>query len=311
MSIIEKAMERARKDRAEGNVGSSASKTSESVSAPKQTSAMPTTTGTVEIAPQPHITQDKNEKNSPTNDFSENGQQVTINPIKELIMANDDTLAQGGSYRMLKEYILALRKAQPDQSLFMVTSAMRNEGKTLTSCNLACALALEFDTTVLLVDLDLRAPSCHRVFGLKNQKGLSDCLLHNTPIADCLIHTGIGKLSLLCAGSRIANPAELITSKRMQNFLLEVKHRYPDRIVILDSLPLLPFAESRALSRMADGVMLVVRENVTYKRHLENALQQLQDVPLLGMVYNGASTFGSDREIYNLSYYAYEDENDE
>ncbi len=241
-----------------------------------------------------------------TNENPTQASQIKVNPSASLIMANQNTLIEGGSYRIFKEYIIALRKSQPDKSVFMITSPMKGEGKTLVTCNLACALASEFDTTVLLIDADLRAPMCHHVLGIENPpKGLSDCILHNTPISDCLIHTGIGKLSLLCAGSLIENPAELITSKKMQDLILEIKNRYPNRIIIIDSLPLLPFAESRALSRMTDGVMLVVRENVTYKRHLENALSELQDVPLLGMIYNAATTSGADKEIYDLSSYAY------
>ncbi len=310
MSIIEKAMEKARQSRAEN---------------PKQ-NQIPNLTETNQknhstterlMSASPVAKTKKNEDSVQQTTLSEQNinqpqeqsnpiESVEINPIPELIMANENALVEGGSYRILKEYIIALRKSQPDKSLFMVTSPMKGEGKTLVSCNLACALASEFDTTVLLIDVDLRAPMCHNVLGISNPpKGLSDCLLHNTPINECIIHTGIGRLSLLCAGSLIDNPAELITSKRMQDFLLEVKHRYPDRIIIVDSLPLLPFAESRALTRMTDGVMLVVRENTTHKSHLESALQQLQDVPLLGMIYNAATTTGADKEIYNLSSYAY------
>ncbi len=332
MSIIEKAMERARQERAEGKTQDSnpvvshteaqspssfkvkkmATRNTKKDTHPLQETLLLQTQEQGQKLAQEYNLIQAQEISQPEKDLSTEAaspQQRPLKPIKELIMADQNTLAQGGSYRFLKEYILALRKSEPDKSLFMITSPMRNEGKTLTSCNLACALAMEFDTTVLLIDVDLRAPSCHRVLGTTNPpKGLSDCLLYNTPITDCIIHTGIGTLSFLCAGSIIANPAELITSKRMQDFLAEVKHRYPDRIIILDSLPLLPFAESRALSRMADGVLLVIREDVTYKRHLDNALQQLHDVPLLGMVYNGANTFGTDKDIYNLSYYNYTQE---
>lgn len=226
-----------------------------------------------------------------------------IAPRPEIIMARSNVPTQGGEYRLLKEYILALRREQPDKSLFMVTSPMRNEGKTVVSCNLAATLAREFDHTVLLVDVDLRAPTCHKMMGLPDRpKGLSDCLIHNDPFSEHVIHTGIGRLSMLCAGSPINNPAELVTSRRMQKFLLEIKHRYPDRIVLLDTLPVVPFSESRALSRMVDGILLVVRENVTGKAHLDSALCSLEGSPMLGVVYNGASSFGTDKEIFDLVY---------
>ncbi len=326
MSIIEKAMEKARQERATMQNTSPNAKEGmqETLKAPLHHEPKSMSNEAVQTSLKEHVVAEKHmapvdattsstiatEKNVAITVEEEQEERTTqINPIPELIMASQEALTLGGSYRLLKEYIIALRKSQPEKSLFMITSPMRNEGKTLTSCNLACALAAEFDTTVLLIDVDLRAPSCQRVLGVKNPpKGLSDCLMHNTPITDCLIHTGIGKLSLLCAGSIIDNPAELTTSKRMQDFLLEVKHRYPDRIIILDSLPLLPFAESRALSRMVDGVILVVRENVTYKSHIEASLQHLQDVPLLGMVYNAATAYGTEKDIFNYSYYGYDAE---
>ncbi len=341
MSIIEKAMEKAQKERAQSQTEPT-STPSHRHPAEQDTSGTPQepvqnsshvqeekrqVENSAQMSPV-HTAQEKTDKHDESPTLKQNQQEATpaedcvspatatqeqqdteqgatrINPIPELIMATEQALTYGGSYRLLKECIIATRKSQPDRNLFMITSAMRNEGKTITSCNLACALAMEFDTTVLLIDVDLRAPSCHRVLGVKNPpKGLSDCLLHNTPITDCLIHTGIGKLSLLCAGSITEKSAELVTSKRMQDFLAEVKHRYPDRIIILDSLPLLPFAESRALSRMVDGVMLVVRENVTYKRHVETALEQLQDVPLMGIIYNAATAYGAEKDILNYTYY--------
>lgn len=226
-----------------------------------------------------------------------------VAPRPELIMACANTSFVGGEYRLLKERILAVRKERPDAALFMVTSPMRSEGKTLVSCNLAAALAKEFDHTALLIDADLRAPACHWMLGIPGRpRGLSDCLLHDDPVSENLIHTGIGRFSLLCAGSAIDNPAELATSRRMQEFLQEIKYRYPDRIIIIDTLPLVPFSESRALSRMVDGILLVVRENVTARAHLESALHFLEGSPVLGVVYNGVGSFGSDKEVFEFAY---------
>lgn len=227
---------------------------------------------------------------------------IEVRPVPELIMARSADLSQGGEYRLLKEYLLALRKYQPALNMFMITSAMRNEGKTMVSCNLSATLAHEFDHTVLLIDADLRAPSCHRMLGITRPRGVCDCLLRGSPISEVLIHTGLGKLALLGAGDPIDNPAELFTSSIMRDFLFELKHRYSDRIIIIDTPPLLPFAETRALSRLVDGVILVARENVTAKNHLDAALRTLEGTPLLGVVYNDTVSYGTDKEIYETPY---------
>lgn len=225
---------------------------------------------------------------------------VHVTPAPELIMADPARYNLGGEYRLLKETLLALRKDHPNKNMFMVASAMRNEGKTVVACNLAATLAHEFDHTVLLIDADLRSPSCHAMFGLQRPKGLSDCLLHSVPFSDALIRTDLGRLSFLGAGSNISNPAELFTSNLMRDLLQEIKQRYPDRITIIDSAPLLPFAETRALSRIVDGIILVARENITAKNHFDSALKTLDGCPLLGVVYNDASSYGSDKEIFDL-----------
>ncbi len=233
----------------------------------------------------------------------ESSRLVRINPVPELVMCQPKAASLGGSYRLLKERLLAMRKERPDINLFMISSPMREEGKTLVSCNLASAMALEFDHTVLLIDADLRAPTCHKMFGIPGRpKGLADCFLDDVPFSDVVMHMDLGRLSLLCAGSATGNPSELFTSNRMQKFLLEIKHRYPDRIVIIDTVPLLPFAESRALTRVVDGVVLVVREKVTAKAHLESTLRILEGSPLLGVAYNGTGSYGADKEIFELVY---------
>ncbi len=207
----------------------------------------------------------------------------------------------GEEYRLLKERLLSMRKKN-SMNLFMVTSPMRHEGKTLVSCNLALSLAHEFDHTALLIDADMRAPRCHGMFGLKRGPGLADCLLHVRHFGEALVHTGLGRLAFLPAGAPVPSPAELFSSNRLQDLLREIKQRYPDRIIIIDTSPILPFAETRALSRLMDGTLLVVRENVTTRNHLESALQCLENSPLLGLVYNDVGNYGPEREVFNLSY---------
>ena len=207
----------------------------------------------------------------------------------------------GEEYRLLKERLLSI-SSDKGMNLFMITSPMRNEGKTQVACSLALSLAQDFDHTTLLIDADLRSPACHKRLGLTRGAGLVDCLHEEISLEKALVRTGTGALSFLSAGRPAANLAELFSSNRMRELLHEIKHRYHDRLIIIDSSPLLPFAESRAISRVVDGVMMVARENVTLKAHLESALRFLQGGNVLGLVYNDAGNFGADKEIFSLSY---------
>ena len=114
-----------------------------------------------------------------------------------------------------------------------VTSPGYGEGKTLTAVNLAVSLAMEMTQTVLLVDANLRNPSVHELFGLKNCPGFADYLLDNQVIEDLLVHPGIGRFVLLPGGRAISNSTEILTSPKMLALVEEFKDRYPSRIVIL------------------------------------------------------------------------------
>ena len=281
MSIIERAMEKARQSATSPNAGLSPSVKSPGFSA---------ASASHEAARKPFAVSRQT-----------NQTPLRVAPVPELIMATPNSV-QGGAYQLLKQYFLAYRKKHEPMSLFMVTSAMRNEGKTMVANNLAVTLAYEYDIRVMLIDADLRAPCCHKMMGIKREKGLSDILLHGTPFEEVLVHTGLGRLSMIGAGSQIEKPDELFTSTLMSNFLHEVKERYFDRVVIIDTVPLLPFPESRALSQQVDGIILVARENVTAKAHLDEALSELEGLPLMGVVYNDASNYGTDREVFELPY---------
>ena len=208
----------------------------------------------------------------------------------------------GEEYRLFKEKLLAIQKSDRSKNMFLITSPMRNEGKTHVACNLARSLAQELDHTVLLIDADMRSPSCHRMLGIPRPEGLSDCLARGKKFWEVLIHTGVGRLSFLSSGHPVPNAAELFASNMMRDLLMEIKQRYDDRIILIDTTPILPFAETRSLSRLADGVILVVRENVTVKSHLEATMRLLKDSNFIGAVYNDAQNQGADKDIFDLRY---------
>ena len=186
-----------------------------------------------------------------------------------LVSLNDIVSPAAEEFRKLKQNLVRLTKKKGFQNTIVITSGTVGEGKSVTSTNLAISLAQEFDHTVLLVDADLRKPSCHELLCMDQGYGLSDCLLEGTDVSKAIIRTGIGKLSFLPAGTPMANPGELLASQRMATVLREMKERYSDRFLIIDTPPVLPFAESRTLARLADMVVLVVREQRLSKYEFE------------------------------------------
>jgi protein-tyrosine kinase len=223
-----------------------------------------------------------------------------------LVTITDPTSPVAEEYRKLKEMVLkATRTAEGFRNTLMVTSALAGEGKTVTSLNLAACLAQEYDHTVLVVDADLRKPSCAKYLGIEPGPGISDCLLKGTPFSEALIHTGIGKLAFLPAGSPVDNPAELFSSHRMRDLLMEMKHRYPDRYIVIDTPPVLPFAETRTLGAIADGVILVVKEGVPSQDEIRESVDALRGATILGIVYNQADLSGINKPYSNYYYDRY------
>lgn len=207
-------------------------------------------------------------------------------------------------YRKLKSALVKMTTGEEFRNCLMVTSSVPCEGKTLTAVNLALSLAQGFDHTVLLVDADLRRPSVHRYLNVEQGPGLAEVLSGEAGLGETIIGTGIGKLSIIRAGRVIDNPAELFSSQRTRAMLQELKSRYPDRYIILDTPPVLPFAEARSLAHLVDGVLFVVMERLAAQANIKEALDSLKGAPLLGVVYNAAE--GGALEGRYAHYYGYE-----
>jgi exopolysaccharide/PEP-CTERM locus tyrosine autokinase len=191
-------------------------------------------------------------------------------------------------YRKLKSVILHLTKGEPRRNTLLVTSSLSGEGKSITSINLACALARDYDHTVLLVDADLRKPSLHKYLNFEPKTGLLQCLKNNVPLSQALVKTGLGKLVVLPAGGVAEDPNELLASDQMKALVEEMKNRYPDRYIIFDTPPSCLFADSQVLSSHVDGVLFVVREGVASPKQIRDSLEGLHGSKVLGAVYNDA-----------------------
>ena len=213
-------------------------------------------------------------------------------------------------FRKLRTQLLTLNLPGQPKTI-MVTSASQGEGKTLVATNLATILAHDLHSYALLVDADLRNPALSRWFGLQNGHGLSDYLTGNAEIPDLLLKTRIDKLTVLSSGTVRDNPVELIGSKRMEALVQELKNRYSDRYIIFDSSPLLATTEPSVLTKLVDGIILVVRAGMTPRETVKQALSTINTEKILGVVLNdlelrskdlNARYFGTSRYYYRYGY---------
>jgi exopolysaccharide/PEP-CTERM locus tyrosine autokinase len=231
-----------------------------------------------------------------------------VEPVKVenpyIVTINDPDSPIAEEYRRLKSMLI--RETKSDfLNTIMITSSVDSEGKSLTSINLAISMAQEIDHSMLLIDTDLRKPMIGNYLGIKYKYGLSDYLSRDIDLSEVLIRTGIGNLVLLPAGRPVANPVELLSSGKMKNLIKELKQRFMDRYIIVDTPPILAFAEGIALASCVDGIVFVVMEGRANKKSVENALNLIKSSKVLGIVFNNASMTNLDGQSYRYSSYRY------
>ncbi len=172
----------------------------------------------------------------------------------------------------------------------MITSAVPGEGKSYIATNLAMSIATERDSTVLLVEADPTRPALTELFGIPAGRGLMDLLAQpRLEVADVLVKTSINRLSFIPAGSPQEHATELLASGAMERLVDQLASRYPDRIVIFDSPPLLAAPEARVLARHMGQIVMVVEAEKTTHSVAQQALALIESCPLVMMVLNKAS----------------------
>ncbi|NLI80367.1 MAG: polysaccharide biosynthesis tyrosine autokinase [Deltaproteobacteria bacterium] len=204
-----------------------------------------------------------------------------------LVVLNDPYSHMAECFRFLRYKVIRPPSGVPPRTI-LVTSALMGEGKTFVACNLAVSISQSLEEQVLLIDADLRSPGVHEVFGLRAyREGLSTYLAGQLPLPEVLRKTEIPKLSILPAGNSTVIPAELLSSARMKGLIREVRDRYADRFVIIDTSPLELTSETAVLVHEVDAVILVVRHGQTPRDAVKSAVGKIQKKKLLGIVYNG------------------------
>lgn len=197
----------------------------------------------------------------------------SVNPY--LVMFHEPAGFRAEQVRGLRNRLVAMNPDGEPKTL-VVTSAVRGEGKTVSALNLAMAFAELERQRVVLVDADLRRPSCERYLNLNAQAGLTDVLLGQASVEKLLRPAGYRQLMLLGAGTRVDNPAEVLSSSRLDQLLQRLKENY--QYVVIDSPPVLPSTDAGVLSAAADGTVLCVRLEHSQKKQSREALQTLSDM---------------------------------
>ena len=206
--------------------------------------------------------------------------------------ANLITLAQPRSaaseaYRSLRTNLMFSSVEDPIRTL-LVTSAARDDQKSITLANLAVTFAQGGNKTIL-VDADLRQPKQQEIWGISNGRGLSGMMLDDLAISDPpLQDSEVGNLQIVTAGDLPPNPADLLGGKRMDAIIAALKERAD--YVLFDSPPILAATDAALLGIKLDGALLAIRAGDTRRDHTAQARQALErvHVRIVGAVLTNA-----------------------
>ena len=227
------------------------------------------------------------------------------------VVVMDSERGYADAYHQLRANLQFVSAVQGNVRSYLITSAEPGEGKTTTAVNLAVAIALT-GKPVVLVDGDLRRPSLHRVFGLRNDRGLSNLLAEaDLDVLPIVQDSGIDNLQVLPSGPKPPDPARLLALGGMARVVRELTRS--GRIVIIDSPPVLGFADTLEMAGVSQGVVLVVSAGRTRTEILRRAIATLEKTHLngagtiLGVVMNRYSPprIGYYRYGYYYRYYSY------
>ncbi|MDX1776175.1 MAG: polysaccharide biosynthesis tyrosine autokinase, partial [Desulfobulbales bacterium] len=221
---------------------------------------------------------------------------------EDLITIKQPRAVASESYRSIRTRIVFSSPEHAPKSM-LITSVTGEEGKTLTSANLAITMA-QAGSKVILLDCDMRKPRLHRLLGLNRDRGVSNVLVGDCNLDEVIVETKIPNLHAISCGPIPPNPSELLGSSAMVNLIAGLGREY-DRIVI-DSPPLAAVTDAIVLAKIVDGTVVVLQANSTPKEMAKNVLHHLQVVKahILGVVLNKVD-LQKNAYYYRQNYYHY------
>jgi capsular exopolysaccharide synthesis family protein len=231
-----------------------------------------------------------------------NGSKQQAHPI--LIVDDHHRSSFAEAFRSLRTSVLLSNAERPPRTI-LFTSSSPGEGKTTTAVNMALSLA-QTGARVIVVDGDLRKPGLHKMFGMKNQPGLSTYLTRAIDLPTVVDHNRFENLSVIPSGPIPPNPSELLSSSKMREAVKLLSQQYD--FVVIDSPPI-STPDALILSTLVDGVIMVIRCGQTPRDLVHRAKQSLDDVnaKIFGVVLNRVDVNQDGYYYYYYRYY-YSDE---
>jgi len=212
-------------------------------------------------------------------------------------------------FRIVKRSILlnAFSKGtqkSKNSNIVLVTSSNPGEGKSFCAINLALSIATEQDTTVLLVDADFSKPEVLNRLGVAGGRGLMDVVADSElEIGDCLIRTNVPNLVLLPAGRQHNLTTELLASERMETIVEEIASRYPDRLVLFDSPPVLASSAASVMALYMGQIVFVIQAEETTEPQIKESLNMVSSCSEISLLLNQTRFSGSNKKF--ATYYGY------
>jgi exopolysaccharide transport family protein len=223
-------------------------------------------------------------------------------PKDDLVTIASPKSTASESYRGIRTSIL-FSAAEAAPRAILVTSAAPSEGKTISAANLAVTMA-QAGNRVLIVDCDMRRPRLHRMFDIQRDRGIANILVGNCTIDAATVHSTIPGIDIIPSGPVPPNPSEMLGSHHMAQFMKTVRDRYD--LIIVDSPPITAVTDAVILSRLVDGVLIVIRAGETHREIIKNGISLLNaaNARVLGAILNGV-VMGRDSYYYYQYYYYY------
>lgn len=232
-------------------------------------------------------------------------EEADVNKLERIVYTNPRSVVSE-AFRVIRTSILYSSADHPPKAL-LVTSPQPIEGKTTSASNLALSM-IQSNLNVVLIDADLRKPRLHKLYSSNgNSTGLSTYLVGKGALENIITQTDITGLDFISSGPIPPNPAELLGSKKMKELIDNLSEKYEH--VIIDGAPVAAFADSRLLSRLVDGVLIVTSVGITQINVLKSSIEEIRKVRgrIIGTIVNRLDST-RDKYKYKYYYYYYSDE---